>query len=612
MKLRDKLLLAEAPLLVALLVVGAMALFTAELLSANSNAILKDNHRSILATQKMGAALARVDLVLLEQQLGAGVDTGAALRVQLDRFDQELRIQEGNITETGEGPATQALREAFTRFRATALLLASQSPGPAWVETYRRSLEPEAESMRTALELLLALNQDALVRKSTSAQRVGEDLRLALLWTILLSVFLGVVASVRLTRRILGPLQDLMQAARSLGEKDFHARAPVVGRDEISLLAAEFNTMADRLNTFQRSTLGELLQAQQSAQAVMDSFPDPVLVFDSEGRLSNVNAATSATFQFSSTATNVVAMLPPAIRDAVEKLRDHTLSGQGAYAPRGFEEAIRCENHGVESFLLPRAEPVHDDAKRVVGAALFLQDVTRLRRFDQLKTDLVATVAHEFRTPLTSLHMAIHLCLDGTAGDLSETQQDLLHAARADCERLQAMVNDLLDLSRAEGGVLSIRPDAEDVSALLENAGATHSAEASLRRVHLVIETVPAGLSVLADVDRMALVFSNLISNAIRHSPEGGTVSVGAVPQENAVRFEVRDAGPGIDPAFHQRVFEKFFRVPGQESGGAGIGLYIARDVVQAHGGTIGVDSTQERGSTFWFTLPRAPAPQNG
>jgi signal transduction histidine kinase len=241
----------------------------------------------------------------------------------------------------------------------------------------------------------------------------------------------------------------------------------------------------------------------------------------------------------------------------------------------------------------------------VVGATVILQDVTRLRRFEELKNDLVATVAHEFRTPLTSLRMAVHLCTEQAAGPVSEKQAELLYAAREDCDRLQAMVDDLLDLSRIESGRVELFPLPTAVTHLVHSAFEGHKQEAAEAGLSLTAESPLPEARVLADHERIGHVFSNLIVNAIRHTPKGGSITLGAQIVDGAVRFTVADTGKGIPPQYHQRIFDKFFRVPDSEPRGTGLGLYIAREIVRGHGGEIGVETQPEpgMGSVFWFTL---------
>jgi two-component system, NtrC family, sensor histidine kinase KinB len=218
----------------------------------------------------------------------------------------------------------------------------------------------------------------------------------------------------------------------------------------------------------------------------------------------------------------------------------------------------------------------------------------------------VATVAHEFRTPLTSLRMAIHLCTEEAVGPLTEKQADLLFAGREDCERLQGIVDELLDLSRIQAGRMELVRRAVPVASLVQTALESQRAHAAEKRLALVDEVAPGAGDVLADPDRVQLVLANLVGNAVRHTPPGGRVVLRARPAAGVVRIEVADSGEGIPREYHEAIFERFFHVPGSPAGGAGLGLYIAREVVQAHGGAIGVESEPGQGSTFWFTLPVA------
>ncbi|HEX9577736.1 MAG TPA: HAMP domain-containing sensor histidine kinase, partial [Myxococcales bacterium] len=192
----------------------------------------------------------------------------------------------------------------------------------------------------------------------------------------------------------------------------------------------------------------------------------------------------------------------------------------------------------------------------MVGATVVLQDVTRLVRFDELKNDLVATVAHEFRTPLTSLRMAIHILVEGTVGRINEAQADMLFSAREDCERLQGIVDDLLDLSRIQAGKVEVSPAPISSTALVEGAVAGREGSAAEAGVRLRSEFAEPVLPVLADAERVGLIFDNLIGNAVRHTERGSEVTVRAEANGKEVRFEVSDHGPGIAPEYRERIFE--------------------------------------------------------
>jgi len=578
-----------AALALALALVGAIASLSVRSLGRSSGAILQDNYRSVLAAQRMKEAVERLDSAALFRVAGRPDKAGEQAPPNLELFERELEVQEGNVTEHGEQQATQALRAAWDVY-AVAWRRQDRARDRAELsQAYFDELEPAFLAVKAAAQRILDLNQDAMVRRSEAARTEANRLIALVVAATLAGLLSGTLLATGLTTRIVRPVSVLAQAAQRIAAGDLEARARVHGKDEIAALAAEFNSMADRLAEYRRSSLGELLQAQQAAQATIDGLPDPVLILDAAGRLANLNQAAEALLR------------PGPAPGDVEPL-----AGRGAWQPHGFEDAVRLDGTDGPRWLLPRAEPLHAEGGAVSGVAVVLQDVTRLRRIDELKNDLVATVAHEFRTPLTSLRMAIHLCVELAAGPLTEQQADLLEAARQDCERLQGIVDDLLDLSRIQAGRVELirRPVAARL--LLEEAQAAARDQAAAAGLTLQVRGAEAGDEVSADPERLALVLSNLISNAIRHTPAGGAVTLSAVPAGDQVRFVVADTGEGIPGAYLDRIFDRFFRVPGRQAGGVGLGLYLVRELVGAHGGQVGVESESGQGSRFWFTLPRA------
>jgi len=607
MSLRTKLLLAQIPLGVVLIIISVLSVTLISKLGSHSQTILKDNYRSVLAAQRMKEAIERMDsaaLFIIAGRPDKGLPQAAQNR---PLFEAELKVQEGNITEPGEAEVTTRLRVLWTEYQRKFDHLVELKDPQASRQFYFTELEPGFEKVKNTADEILAMNQDAMVRKSNDVQRAAERMNNITIGAVVAAVILGLFLSTLLTQRILRPLSQLSQATKSLGEGNFNARANLHGNDELAQLARDFNSMADRLSQYRNSSLGELLQAQLAMQAAIDSLPDPVVIFGVGGDVTNVNRTAETLLGFGAelSTKNAQQNVDASVREILDRMRAHVLGGKGAYNPKGFEEAFRARTTDGERYFLPRAIPVYESRAGIVGATVILQDVTRLRRFNELKDDLVATVAHEFRTPLTSLRMAIHLCLEQLVGPLTEKQSDLLHAAREDCERLQAMVDDILDLSRIKAGEVEMHRRPTSVAALVHNAMEAHRAAAELQKVRLCASIADGDDQVMADPERLGLVFSNLISNAIRHTPSGGAIDVRVQPNNGLIRFEVADTGEGI-PQEHQRhIFERYYRVPGSNSKGAGLGLSIAKEMVEAHGGEIGVESEPGRGSTFWFTVPK-------
>lgn len=607
MTLRSKLLLAQAPLGVALTLVAVTSVSAIRSLGHSPEDIWRENYRSVIAAERMLGA--EKDLELFAVARAAGRPSAETERANaIARFEAELRAQEGNITERGEAEATRDLWARWTALQRALEEVLAAAPREG-MDRYFDTFVPAARDVERAAQEVLAINQDAMQRKSAQARRSAERTTALVVAIAVAAVLAGAFGSAWLTARLLQPLAALSQTVRRIAKGDLDARARVTGEDEIAALAAEFNAMAERLRQYRTSSLGELLQAQQASQATIDSLPDPIVIVEASGAVLNLNAAAEVLFPRAAGAPPSVAALEPGLRETVERVRAHVLGGKGPYLPRGFEEAVKVEGAEGARHLLPRAAPLYSEEGAITGATIVLQDVTRLMRFDELKNDLVATVAHQFRTPLTSLRMAIHLCAGEVVGPLTEKQADLMFAARQDCERLQAIVDDLLDLSRIQSGRLELSRGAAAPRDLVEAVVKEHRGEAKSAGVQLTGVAGEHLPHVDVDRERIELVLSNLTANALKHTPRGGSIEITAVEGEDCVRFEVKDTGPGIAPEYHSRIFEKFFRVPGAAAGGVGLGLYLAREIVEAHGGRIGVESAPELGSRFWFTVPLAAAP---
>ncbi len=608
---RGKLLLGQLPLLLALLVLTVFALATVSSIGDSAQNILQDNYRSVLAAQRMKEAIERMDsgaLFVIAGQHKLGWEQVGSHR---KRFDQELQIEEANITEVGEAEIARKLRSAWEHYLHQLQRFQSLDDSSSLRQHYFQDLAPAFLQVKQCADEVLGLNQDAMMRKSERARLTAQRLSQSTMLAALAAMGIGILASTYLTTRLVRPLSLLGQAVRRIGKGDLDARAQVSGGDELAQLAKDVNTMAEQLGRYRRSTLGELIQAQQSAQSIMDSLPDPVLLFDESGRILSTNHPADVLLGMDERSEgDPLSTLPVQLRSVVLSVRSHVLSGRGSYVPRDFAEAVATQTAEGDRYLLPRAAPVYDERGAVQGVAVILQDITRLRRFDELKNDLVATVAHEFRTPLTSLRMSIHLCLEELPGPLTEKQTELLFAAREDCERLQAFIDDLLDLAKLQAGRLEMRKSRIPIHQLLQGALAEQSAYAEQMQVQLRIESslLPFAETEV-DPERLSMVFGNLIANAIRHSPVGTVVTVCAEEESARFRFSVRDEGPGIAPDYQREVFHKFFRVPGNHSGAAGLGLSIAKEIVEAHGGEIGVQSEPGHGATFYFFIPkREPA----
>ncbi|MDP2313069.1 MAG: ATP-binding protein [Pseudomonadota bacterium] len=605
MRLQYRVLLAQVP---ALLVIVVMLLFggvAVQRLGEAGRSVLADNYRSVLAAERMKESLERLDSAALFRIVGEPARADALVAEHRPLFDAELQVEEANITEPGEREIAASLRQNWTEYRADYDRFVAAAPGDART-LYFEALLPTFQAVKADADRVLVLNQDAMVRRSDEAAEHARATRRSWFAWSALGLLGAVGLGVYVSRRITDPLRAISASAEQVGEGHLDVRLPRTHVAELDVLAGAFNRMAERLRLYRRASDSELARAREAAQAAIDSLADPVVVLTLKAEVRATNLAARRLLGLDRR-TRRLDRIDPGLSGVVEAVHALVVAEGRPVIPADFARVVVTETADGERAFLPHATPINDAVTgELVGVTVLLQDVTRLRRLDELKGNLVQTVAHELRTPLTSLGMALHLALDErVCGPVGGKLLVLLESARDDVARLRALVEDLLDLSRIQEDRVVLRKEPVSPRALLESVRVAVEAEAAERRVVVRIEG-PSDLTPLElDRPRAQLALVNLASNAIRHAPEGSAVLLRALDVDGTVRFEVDDAGPGVPVHERERIFEPFARGAAESGPGAGLGLHIAREVARAHGGRLGVGAAEVGGARFWMEVPR-------
>lgn len=613
MRLHTRVLLAQLPALVVVVLLLLVGGATVERLAGQGRAVLGDNYRSVVAAQRMNESIERLDSAALFC-LAQACDQGAPLVAEhLPRFEAELRVEEGNITEPGEAEAARALRAAWTGYRERyeAFLAA---PPESMRALYFQGLLPQFREVKAATDRVLALNQDAMVAKADASEILGARAQAWWLGGSAVGLLTALALGSALTRRLVEPLRQFAAAAAAIGDGQLGARLPASPVLELDAVVGAFNQMAERLRRYRRTADSELVRTREAAQAAIESLVDPVVVLTVRGEVRATNAAAREALRVDPGSRRLGGQAADAagLLEAVDGARRTVVETGRPVLPRDFTSVVTHAGPEAERAYLVHATPVHDPVTaELVGVTVLLQDVTRLRHLDALKGDLVRTVAHELRTPLTSLGMALHLALDERLGGaLPPARQELLEAAREDVARLRALVEDLLDLSRLQRGLGGGGPEPMDPLELLGEVAAAVRAAATAARVEVVVEGAP--VPIRADRARLRMAVLNLATNAVRHSPAGGRVWLRVRADDGAARFEVEDEGPGVPEEEATRIFDPYVRGADARGEGAGLGLTIAQEVARAHGGYIRVERAPGGGARFALTVPEAPDTRQG
>jgi len=598
MTLNRRLLLGITPVLLILLAVGIYAIVLFQHLGGAIDVILRENYNSVVASQNMQLAAERMNAGLL-LTLGGEEQQGKALFQQFNPiFESNSDVEAHNITLPGEGDLEHTVQQLHAKYLAAAAQFFALPAGhPARRTLYDAQLLPASTAITATAEKILEINRDNMVAAKNAARKQGRAASRYMI--IALAAGFAVAAGVAwlLARSIVRPVQSLTESAQQLGEGNLDQHVPVQSSDEVGQLAAAFNKMAARLRAYRQSTTEKILQAQQTTESALRAFPDPIVVYSPELNVQLMNAAAERFLKLLGADLLTLGSLAETV--------ENSLNGSVDFHPTSFEKAILVNLENSEKFYLPRVLAMRQESGMPVGVVVALQDVTRFRVADDVKTDLIATVSHELKTPLTSMQMAVYLLLEEKIGPLNPKQTELLLAARNNSDRLFEMIEDLLDLARFEGGAALIEKKPVAAQRLVEEIAAKEREQVVSRGLKLDVEIEPLLPRVEISRMRVEQVFANFISNAVKYSPQGGTITLRARREgAHQVRFSVRDEGPGVPKEARRKIFEKFYRVAESRGEGAGLGLSIAREVVLAHAGSIGVDCEEGKGSEFFFVLP--------
>jgi len=600
--LRQKLILGFGGLLLILLTTSAISIL---MLTRYSNALdtfLRENYRSVQYGENMKDAVNQMENAADAAMAGDAATATNLIEASTRQFEANLENEFRNLTLPNEKKTAEALRAAWGEYLTQhKRLFDAAIPMAERDRIHRTVLQERARAVQDHAQRIVQMNLDNMVNENGQVKTTAAATRRAMYILVGIGAVLAAIFIVLLGRSILQPLRTLTNSAREIERGNLDLVVQVRSKDELRQLAEAFNSMAARLREFRRSDRAKIARTQQTTQLALNSLPDAVAIVSPDGMVELANDAAQKLFRLHPE----TAMAKVDVKGLADLYHRAVVEGRPIEA-KAYDSAIQIFN-GQEQFFLPHAVPILDSDKQLLGVTLILADVTNLRRLDEMKSGLLSVVSHELKTPLTSIRMGTHLLLEERVGTLTPKQTELLAAINEDGNRLHQIIENLLDMSRIEAGKALMELRATGVEQIVSNAVEVAASAYREKGVKLTTD-LPADLpQVLADASRLAHVFSNLLSNAVKYTSSGGRVWIGAKPVDGAVRFIVGDTGVGIAEEYLPHIFERFYRAPGQSGqSGAGLGLAIAKEIVEAHGGEISVQSRIGAGSMFSFTLPIA------
>lgn len=570
MKIKTKLTYSIGILFGMIVVLGVVSVKYITDMSADTRNILADNYQSLSYARQMLHALEnfRQDTMSVEV------------------FIDNLRKQQNNITELNEAEATTRLLMHFEQLK-------------------RDTSESAIQELREDLNEIMAVNMLSIYNRSEVADQTAHN---ALLWIYIVGIGCVCVAFgllIVLPGSITRPIRELMNGIVEISNRNYDKRLHFNDIQEFREVATSFNNMAEKLSEYRQSTLEDILNSKKYVEAVVNSIHEPIIGLDKQRNIlfANDEALTVLNLKRDEVIGRSAAEISLK-NDLLRRLIRELVT------PSDPKEPLKIYADNKESYFQAQYIPIHSpsvgqEGGRLLGDVILLKNITEFKELDSAKTTFISTISHELKTPIAAIMMSLKLLEDNRVGNLNDEQQSLAESIRDNSDRLLNITGELLKMTQVETGKLQLNPKVTKPIELINYAVNATRVLAERFKCNIEVEYPEEKMPKLfVDSEKIAWVVTNLLSNAIHYSSENARVIIGAVHVDDRLEIYVQDFGKGIDPRYHQSIFDRYFRVPGTKVQGSGLGLAISKDFMEAHGGTICVDSEVGKGSRFTVSFP--------
>ncbi|UPT70359.1 MAG: ATP-binding protein [Flavobacterium sp. JAD_PAG50586_2] len=569
MKTKTKLNLGVGLLFMMIIILSLVSAYSVFSIKKDTENILKANYNTLEYSRNMLSALD-----------GISTDEDKAIAV----FESNLKKQFVNITEVGEDKVTSNLSANFVLLKKN-----------------RNDNSIKAQIRQDIFEIM-KLNMNAIRQKSDLAKRTAET---ANLWIACVGTFCFLIAFnllINLPNNIANPIKELTASIKEIANRNYSERVHFYNHNEFGDLAKSFNTMAQKLEEYSNSSLHKLTFEKKRLETLINNMHDPIIGLDTEGMILFVND--SALKIIGMKQEEVIGKSASALAIKNDLMRSLIINDLESEKPHSMKiYADGKESYFEKETISITVTPTGEDKMISIGDVIILRNITLFKELDFAKTNFIATVSHELKTPISSIKMSLQLLEKEATGKINEEQQQLIDSIKEDSGRLLKITGELLEISQLETGNIQLNIEKSDPYEIINYAIEAVKVQAEQKQIKLDIEAENNLPDVKADSEKTSWVLINFLTNAIRYSSENSEVVVKLTQENNQVIFKVIDTGKGIDNRYKTKVFDKYFQIPGSHKSGTGLGLAISKEFIEAQNGTIGVESELGLGSTFYFRL---------
>ncbi|MBP1646332.1 MAG: two-component system sensor histidine kinase [Bacteroidetes bacterium] len=554
MKIKTKLTYSIGSLLLIIILLGLFSVRYISNIKRDTENILADNYNSVKYAQQMQEALNNFHQ-----------DT-----TSLKNFKMSMKLQEKNITEPYEKQITEDLVKKFNTFA-------------------KEQSETNFIDLSQSINNIILLNTTSIYHKSEIAKLRANT---AMIWIIVLATISAILAMLMLLlfpKSFNRPIKELTDGIIEVSKQNYDNRLKFDEKSEFGQVAESFNSMAEQLATFRKSSLAKIIATKRYLETIIDSIDEPIICLDNNKIvLFANNAATTILNITHEKIINQSALDISLNNDLLRRL----IRGMDPDFTK--DEPLKIYSNNKESYFQVSYAKTSN-----TGTVIILSNITKFKELDNAKTNFISIISHELKTPISAIMMSLKLLEDKRIGEMNQEQAELTQSIHESSDRLLSITSELLKMTQVETGKLQLNPKVTKPIELINYAINATRVLAEKFGCNIEIEYPEKLPKLFIDSEKIAWVITNLLSNAIHYSEENARIIVGARQVDKTIEIYVKDFGKGIDPRYHQSIFDRYFRVPGTKVQGSGLGLAISKDFVEAHGGTMRVESEVGKGSTF-------------
>ncbi len=615
--IRAKVVWTFAGLVLINLGAGFWSIFNFYSLGSTVATILRENYQNVLAAENMVKALERQDNALMVRSEGEVLMSGGAFSENQQVFYSWYREAVRSIALPSQEPLRDSIQAAYLRYSLVADSMIFRIELGAFGESrqyYYDAVRPQSDRLRELCFRLFEINQRAMYNAEARTHSIANQTAFGTMMTSVITLILSIIATAWLIRGIITPAEELTETVKQIGAGKLDLKIDVLSDDEIGQLSREFNKMTERLQRYGQMNIDQILSEKRKSETIVRSIADGLIVTDAAMNVLHLNHVVA---ELCGVAEHDAVGSPVAsvVRDG-RVVSLITGATAGALEPEPKATSLQFDKAGKTLYFRPKLTRILDSEGALYGVLMLLQDVTQFKELDRMKSDFIATLSHEFRTPVTSINMSVDILNEGILGPLNERQKELISSAKEDCHRLTKLARELLQLSKLESGRLQVMNEELDVRTLIDATLRPLQVQFKEKNVHLRTELAPWLPHLVADEQQISWVVTNLVTNSLKYTENGGSVTVRARTDDGSLLIEVEDTGAGIAKEHLDSIFDKFVQVKRASDstpGSVGLGLAIAKEIVEMYGGRIWAVSEPGKGSTFSVVLPvnRIPAVTN-